>query len=106
VVALCARFVLTCSSLFFFTSRRRHTRSKRDWSSDVCSSDLHRIRRPAVAVPAAQCRLAIPCARIPARSLHPCCLLGSQLLPELQIGRASCRDGVGVSVFVVTYEEQ
>src|SRR5699024_5916638 len=23
------------------TSRRRHTRSKRDWSSDVCSSDLH-----------------------------------------------------------------
>src|SRR5699024_11882682 len=25
---------------FVFTSRRRHTRSKRDWSSDVCSSDL------------------------------------------------------------------
>src|SRR5699024_11458058 len=24
----------------FFSSRRRHTRSKRDWSSDVCSSDL------------------------------------------------------------------
>src|SRR5450830_463288 len=29
-------------SLFFFSSRRRHTRSKRDWSSDVCSSDLGR----------------------------------------------------------------
>src|SRR2546421_1381495 len=28
------------SSLFFFSSRRRHTRSDRDWSSDVCSSDL------------------------------------------------------------------
>src|SRR5699024_11235184 len=27
-------------SSFFFSSRRRHTRSKRDWSSDVCSSDL------------------------------------------------------------------
>src|SRR5699024_9178264 len=26
--------------LFLFSSRRRHTRSKRDWSSDVCSSDL------------------------------------------------------------------
>src|SRR5207249_9216410 len=26
----------------FFSSRRRHTRSKRDWSSDVCSSDLTR----------------------------------------------------------------
>src|SRR5699024_12035243 len=25
---------------FFFSSRRRHTRAKRDWSSDVCSSDL------------------------------------------------------------------
>src|SRR6266704_3991983 len=28
--------------VFFFSSRRRHTRSKRDWSSDVCSSDLTR----------------------------------------------------------------
>src|SRR2546421_7799136 len=27
--------------LFFFSSRRRHTRSDRDWSSDVCSSDLN-----------------------------------------------------------------
>src|SRR5699024_12018354 len=27
-------------AFFFFSSRRRHTRSKRDWSSDVCSSDL------------------------------------------------------------------
>src|SRR2546421_1620043 len=27
---------------FFFSSRRRHTRSDRDWSSDVCSSDLDR----------------------------------------------------------------
>src|SRR5438105_2770895 len=28
------------SFIFFFSSRRRHTRSTRDWSSDVCSSDL------------------------------------------------------------------
>src|SRR5690606_39338688 len=27
---------------FFFSSRRRHTRFSRDWSSDVCSSDLTR----------------------------------------------------------------
>src|SRR5205814_7214433 len=26
---------------FFFSSRRRHTRCLSDWSSDVCSSDLH-----------------------------------------------------------------
>src|SRR5439155_3073678 len=34
---------------FFFSSRRRHTRWPRDWSSDVCSSDLRyyeRIPRP------------------------------------------------------------
>src|SRR2546429_1005198 len=29
---------------FFFSSRRRHTRCSRDWSSDVCSSDLHKHR--------------------------------------------------------------
>src|SRR5579872_5856773 len=28
------------SVFFFFSSRRRHTRCGRDWSSDVCSSDL------------------------------------------------------------------
>src|SRR2546429_73228 len=38
------RFLPTLSVLtrllFFFSSRRRHTRCSRDWSSDVCSSDL------------------------------------------------------------------
>src|SRR5204862_5813666 len=40
--AMCFVF-LVCLCLFlffFFSSRRRHTRSLRDWSSDVCSSDL------------------------------------------------------------------
>src|SRR5207249_8802895 len=32
--------ILNYFLFFFFSSRRRHTRSKRDWSSDVCSSDL------------------------------------------------------------------
>src|SRR2546422_7621992 len=39
------------SFFFFFSSRRRHTRCSRDWSSDVCSSDLLRrriVERPAV----------------------------------------------------------
>src|SRR3712207_3470878 len=37
--------VLCCLSLFFFfSSRRRHTRYWRDWSSDVCSSDLQAIQ--------------------------------------------------------------
>src|SRR5690606_40729789 len=33
--------------IFFFSSRRRHTRFSRDWSSDVCSSDLAARPRPA-----------------------------------------------------------
>src|SRR6266511_1276661 len=46
---------------FFFSSRRRHTRFSRDWSSDVCSSDLRqrdavfvigRLRTPRPAVDA------------------------------------------------------
>src|SRR5437867_7175098 len=32
-------------SIFFFSSRRRHTRSYGDWSSDVCSSDLETMER-------------------------------------------------------------
>src|SRR5262249_28480864 len=34
-----------CLLLFFFSSRRRHTRLVSDWSSDVCSSDLQRVVR-------------------------------------------------------------
>src|SRR2546429_4395464 len=33
--------VMKLNFFFFFSSRRRHTRCSRDWSSDVCSSDLH-----------------------------------------------------------------
>src|SRR5699024_11291230 len=33
-------YFFSCIGCFFFSSRRRHTISKRDWSSDVCSSDL------------------------------------------------------------------
>src|SRR5690606_40273006 len=46
--------------IFFFSSRRRHTRFSRDWSSDVCSSDLagprpaHPTPRPAGGSPMRQ----------------------------------------------------
>src|SRR5690606_16043271 len=45
----CFVLIVVCFSLFyavffFFSSRRRHTRFSRDWSSDVCSSDLGRRR--------------------------------------------------------------
>src|SRR5256885_7045512 len=38
----------SCPHFFFFSSRRRHTRLQGDWSSDVCSSDLERVRREGV----------------------------------------------------------
>src|SRR2546429_2023008 len=43
-----------CFVFFFFSSRRRHTRCSRDWSSDVCSSDLTPERRRAESEAAAQ----------------------------------------------------
>src|SRR3712207_9331694 len=61
--------------MFFFSSRRRHTRYWRDWSSDVCSSDLApRLRRPTWAAsprggpPFARERSARPVAPAAARS--------------------------------------
>src|SRR2546422_5955097 len=41
---------MTSSFFFFFSSRRRHTRCSRDWSSDVCSSDL-RLRQRKFQIP-------------------------------------------------------
>src|SRR5436305_11403799 len=41
-LSLCLLFFF----FFFFSSRRRHTRCGRDWSSDVCSSDLRLPDRP------------------------------------------------------------
>src|SRR5256885_13184013 len=35
-----------CFCVFFFSSRRRHTRLQGDWSSDVCSSDLQGAQGP------------------------------------------------------------
>src|SRR3989337_3975363 len=39
-IVLCCLFHMLLFVFFFFSSRRRHTRCYRDWSSDVCSSDL------------------------------------------------------------------
>src|SRR5436305_7534691 len=39
-----------CFFIFFFSSRRRHTSCGRDWSSDVCSSDLYRRLSPVVLI--------------------------------------------------------
>src|SRR5258707_8240697 len=41
---MCVRPTRVICCFFFFSSRRRHTRYWRDWSSDVCSSDLDRLK--------------------------------------------------------------
>src|SRR5260221_2015919 len=89
---------------FFFSSRRRHTRSLCDWSSDVCSSDLegHAVLREALDVETvARVRLLRllslggPHERVddvlaPLVDEH-----GDWLLADVvQIGRASCRERV------------
>src|SRR3712207_7644270 len=53
-------------SFFFFSSRRRHTRYWRDWSSDVCSSDLASAapRRPAPERPPPPARSSGPSSRV------------------------------------------
>src|SRR5256885_8450888 len=44
--------ILFVDYVFFFSSRRRHTRLQGDWSSDVCSSDLFReLQRPRPGAP-------------------------------------------------------
>src|SRR2546421_6830633 len=46
VYSMGLRWLTGVSVFFFFSSRRRHTRSDRDWSSDVCSSDLVQLGLP------------------------------------------------------------
>src|SRR5690554_6961477 len=85
---------------FFFSSRRRHTRCGRDWSSDVCSSDLRRccpadrlrqgtFSKPASPVPASACdnmsSLTVRRPAIRARRFS---------MGVSKIGRASCRERV------------
>src|SRR5699024_11916913 len=90
-----------CTS-FFFSSRRRHTRSKRDWSSDVCSSDLpfagrrpglddQVVSRAAEAIAGANRPLVI--AGGGARRAHAEVKRFVELIDSpLEIGRASCRE--------------
>src|SRR5207249_8550922 len=73
--------------VFFFSSRRRHTRSKRDWSSDVCSSDL--VSKEPPPAPAR------PHPRPPGGpGVRACFQSLRRGGVELEIGRASCRERV------------
>src|SRR2546430_8832541 len=87
--------------VFFFSSRRRHTRFDCDWSSDVCSSDLRKLgqvgklpdpQRPglrqAKAEPAIRAREGLGL-QVTERSRA-----GTLGADGTEIGRASCRERV------------
>src|SRR2546429_4235988 len=93
-----------CSySIFFFSSRRRHTRCSRDWSSDVCSSDLG-TRTAAITGAFVAAHDAVgwliahgTLTASPIRDFVAAVsvgVVGGTPLLDLEIGRASCRERV------------
>src|SRR5206468_12421175 len=76
---------------FFFSSRRRHTSSDRDWSSDVCSSDLF------------HALLLVVREKIVSQNALP--HLAHQPMIE-QIGRASCRERVYIAAVAELLERK
>src|SRR5690606_13514989 len=74
--------------IFFFSSRRRHTRFSRDWSSDVCSSDLKFIVKTVQRL-----KKMIPEVPVPARPFTEAIKLGAK---HLNGGRALPRDDVSL----------
>src|SRR5439155_4208220 len=101
---------------FFFSSRRRHTRWPRDWSSDVCSSDLvwvgfeagrlfHWSAMDSIFLGA---MLSVSSTTIIVKALAE---LGkskerfAELIFGIQIGRASCRERLCMSVVEVAVEK-
>src|SRR5699024_11405640 len=89
--------------LFFSSRRRRHTRSKRDWSSDVCSSDLEFVFL--------KVKLAFPVIAhnkyIDIMIFNICLFLFPVLFRNHfidKIGRASCRERVYLSMMRVPHK--
>src|SRR2546422_11722816 len=87
--------VLSCFFFFFFSSRRRHTRCSRDWSSDVCSSDLLDV---------------VAQARDAPRKFAAVTAAATELELDMreveQIGRASCRERGEISVGAVSLKKK
>src|SRR5256885_3342593 len=87
--------------VFFFSSRRRHTRLQGDWSSDVCSSDLHHDRAVDLAFFDASTRCSFLDGHLDDVTNTRIATMGTaqhfdalNRLRAGEIGRASCRERV------------
>src|SRR5256885_5642570 len=87
--------------VFFFSSRRRHTRLQGDWSSDVCSSDLDPVKNTMTQIPI-PVKPGTPQAE-PEEVLAASAYWGTEPISTakatahslmMEIGRASCRERV------------
>src|SRR5205809_3582659 len=87
----------------FFSSRRRHTRCSRDWSSDVCSSDLdHRPRHPRALLAAAREGVHPPGRGRRRRPARPSRVLGGRVATETAVDVVMPQMGVSVSEGTIT----
>src|SRR5215813_6197763 len=79
---------------FFFSSRRRHTRCGRDWSSDVCSSDLGKTTTARILARALNYELpdgsvAAPTIKMPAIGMHCQAIMESRHIDVIEMDAAS-----------------
>src|SRR5438034_5553843 len=84
--------------VFFFSSRRRHTRSLCDWSSDVCSSDLPGEILREVIVPIDDARTGTGYKKMVQPASGFAIVGVAARVRQNEIGRASCRERVENSV--------
>src|SRR5437762_6269421 len=110
---LLTNYIPRSSSFFFFSSRRRHTRYIGDWSSDVCSSDLIALLIGYTSNLVVLYKLGVVGNHYLEGifySLTVFAVFGvlvsvpAAILPE--IGRASCRERVYISVLAVVVKER
>src|SRR3712207_8346158 len=94
--------LLRFTGVFVFASRRRHTRYWSDWSSDVCSSDLGFFEFYEQCTPIRE----IGALKIASRPVYRSGRVRDiKDLRAIQIGRASCRERVKISVVAVSLKK-
>src|SRR2546429_5930556 len=93
-------YMIAIFYFFFFSSRRRHTRCSRDWSSDVCSSDLPECIHLVAEGGKAEINAPLIEPLIAFDVFRPAVDAGTKdevplvAAPHREIGRASCRERV------------